>query len=188
MAISFYSVTRKITGISLKKLEAFLMPVFNFYAWATLGNHAHFVISVKRPEEVVAFFKSTVELHRSLVVQRLFSTPDAAALQFVITRQVNSMLASYTHSYNKYYGRKGGLFQSLFRRSIINDPAHLKRSIVYVHKNAEQHGLVKDFRCYPFSSYDDILSNASSLVDVKKVLDIFGGKDEFVNAHLFKEA
>lgn len=172
----------------LQKFSSFLLPVFNVYAWSTLGNHAHFVVSVKQPEQVVEFFHNRPDLNRSLVVQQLFGAPHASLLQLVIERQVNSMMVSYAHAYNKYYNRKGGLFQSPFRRSVINDPAHLRQSIVYVHKNAEQHGLVKDFRHYPFSSYDEILNGYSPLVDVNAVLRIFDGKERFVDGHLFKEA
>lgn len=136
---------------------------------------------------MVAFFCRQPDLNRSLVVQQLFTNPEISLLQLVIERQVNSMMVSYAHAYNKYYNRKGGLFQSPFRRSVINDPAHLQQSIVYVHKNAEQHGLVTDFRRYPFSSYDEILAGYSTIVDVSAVLGIFGDKEKFVNAHLFKE-
>ena len=53
----------------------------------------------------------------------------------------------------------GGLFQSPFKRSLINGDDHLQQAIIYVHANAKKYGLIKDFRMYAHSSYHEILSN-----------------------------
>lgn len=101
----------------------------------------------------------------------------------MIERQANSFMTSFVSIQNKLLSRKGGIFQSPFRRSIINDDVHLQQAIIYVHANAQKHGIVKDFKDYRYSSYHEILSGYSANVCIESVLDFFGGKDSFIQIH-----
>jgi putative transposase len=81
------------------------------------------------------------------------------------------------------FSRNGTLFQSPFRRVEIKEDAHLQQAIIYVHANAQKHGLIKDFKDYQCSSYWEIMYNNSMNVQVDKVLQFFGNKECFKSIH-----
>ena len=75
-------------------------------------------------------------------------------------------MTSYANLIKHAYDRKGGLFQSPFRRSLISDEIHLQQAIIYTHANAQKHGIIKDFRDYPYTSYHEIVAGYSGNVNV----------------------
>ncbi len=101
----------------------------------------------------------------------------------LIERQVNRFMVSYANAYNKMYARTGGLFQSPFRRSKIENESHLQQAIIYVHANAQKHGLVSDYRLYGHSSYHESLSGNSLFVQTAEVLIFFGDTKNFIEQH-----
>ena len=110
-------------------------------------------------------------------------TADELFVNELIERQVNRFLVAYANAFNKAYKRSGSLFQSPFRRSIINDDVHLQQAIIYVHANAQKHDLINDYRSYLYSSYHKIISGISILIDVAAILDFFRGLKEFITLH-----
>jgi hypothetical protein len=113
----------------------------------------------------------------------LRNSQDDDILDELIERQINLFMVSYTNAINKQLCRKGGLFQSPFKRTFINEEAYLQQAIIYVHANPQKHGLVKDFRNYPYSSYQEILQKNSLYVNRDEVIDFFGGEGRFVEQH-----
>ncbi len=104
-------------------------------------------------------------------------------LQRLVERQMNSFLVSYSNYLNNKYGRKGGIFQSPFRRIQISDDNHLQQAVIYVHANAQKHRLISDFSNYKHSSYSEILSSDSTFVNVESILNFFGSKENFIKSH-----
>ena len=100
------------------------------------------------------------------------------------TKQLSHFLNSYAQAINKANNRTGPLFESPFERKLIDDDSYLTSMIYYCHHNAQQHGFVKDFKNWEFSSYHDILKNKNSLLASQKVLDWFGNASAFEKAHL----
>jgi putative transposase len=56
--------------------------------------------------------------------------------------------------------------------------------VVYIHRNPERHGFVEDYRRWPYSSYQAILSDRPSRVQRRDVLEWFGGRAGFERAHV----
>ena len=75
------------------------------------------------------------------------------------------------------------LFEHRFERTLIKNEAHFDWIVYYLHWNPQKHGYAKDFRKWPFSSYQSILSNKSSALAREEVLEWFGGRAAFVAAH-----
>jgi putative transposase len=88
-----------------------------------------------------------------------------------------------TYTPNIVYKRQGGLFQKPFRRLEVKELSHLHHALIYVHVNAQKHGIVDDFRNYSFCSYEEIIAGKSDMVNVKAVLHFFGGRQKFIEAH-----
>jgi hypothetical protein len=53
----------------------------------------------------------------------------------------------------------------------------------YIHFNPQKHGLVSDFRAWPYSSYHAHLSNRATRLHREDVLGWFDGLQGFVSAH-----
>jgi hypothetical protein len=110
-------------------------------------------------------------------------SPEVLALHKPAHRCFANMFIAYTKSINKAYGRRGSLFEKHLKRKLITNDAYLQTLIVYIHRNPETHGFVKDFRRWPFSSYRTITNGNGSLVRCEAVLDWFGGLDTFRESH-----
>jgi putative transposase len=168
----------------LRKFTEYLKPVLNCFAFGLLENHSHFIAEVKHDEDLR---QSILYMPRQLRSQQMQvfvdDFPNNTATGAIIERQVNSFMTSYTNTANKIHTRKGGLFQSPFRRSFITSDLHLQQAIIYVHANAQKHGIVKDFRDYSYTSYNEILFGDSKNVETRFVLDFFGGREKYIQLH-----
>jgi len=56
-------------------------------------------------------------------------------------------------------------------------------AVCYIHFNPQKHGLVSDFRTWPYSSYRAHLSNQATCLRREDVLEWFGGRQGFIAAH-----
>jgi hypothetical protein len=55
--------------------------------------------------------------------------------------------------------------------------------ITCIHQNLQFHGFVDDFRGWPFSSYQAILSRQATRLRRNETLDWFGGREGFPDCH-----
>jgi len=101
----------------------------------------------------------------------------------MLERQMNRFLVSYANYLNNKYERRGSVFQSPFKRLQINEDGYLQQAIIYVHANAQKHGLISDYKKYFHSSFNNIVEDDSYYTDVNNVLDFFKGKEQFLKIH-----
>ncbi len=168
----------------LQKFTSFLKPVFNCWSYSLLNNHAHFIVRVKDILSLQQSLNNIPDTTRSAAINKFLSDAGNELLvDELIVRQVNRFMVSYTNSYNKFYDHTGGLFQSPFRRLVIQDEGHLQQSVIYVHANAQKHRLVHDYRNHLYSSYHEIINGASSIIAIDEVLTFFGGLEQFIELH-----
>jgi hypothetical protein len=90
---------------------------------------------------------------------------------------------AYAKAINKAYGRIGSLFQHPFGRIPVLTQAYLIHLVRYIHLNPQKHGLVSDFREWPYSSYHAYLSDQPTRLHRDDVLEWFDGAQGFVVAH-----
>lgn len=147
----------------LKKYEKYCTKVFDTLAYNLLGNHFHFIIQVRK--------------------DLVFQDKNGKINVLDPSKQLGMLFNSYAQSINSLYKRTGGLFESPFHRKFIADDEYLASAIFYTHSNAQHHGLVKDFRSWPYSSYHEILGNEATFVSREKVLKWFGGRKAFIEFH-----
>ncbi len=144
----------------LNKYAEYASTVFETYSYCLLRNHFHFFIKVKSAKAVPDL-----------------GTPSA------LSQRIGTFFNVYAQSFNKRFGRTGPLFESPFRRIRVDDDSYFTAIIRYIHHNPVKHKTGIDFRHYPYSSYPALLSLKSTKLMRKEVLDWFGGKDAFINAH-----
>ena len=87
------------------------------------------------------------------------------------------LISSYTQAFNKTYQRSGALFESPFKRILVDSEKYLRDLILYVHQNPE------NFENYKYSSYKAIISDAETKIKRNEVLEIFGDKENFIFMH-----
>ena len=150
----------------MERYAKYIEPVAFTYVYCLLDNHFHFVVRTKTPEEQKESLKNP-ETFRLLEPSRQFS----------------NLFNSYAKAFNKMYNRSGSLFEHPFRRIEIETDAHFVQLIAYIHRNPQEHSLADDFRNWPFSSYQAILTKQPTRVQRDEVLEWFGGLEGFLRHH-----
>lgn len=152
--------------------KKYIFPFAATYCYSLLPNHFHSFIKVRWSEEI----KNNYQL------------PDETsedAIEKFISKSFSNFFNAYSKAINKNYNRTGSLFQERFRRKEIDSDIYFTELIFYIHGNSQHHGLTGDFRNDRFSSYQSILSNKSTLLQRKEILNWFGGKEAFIKYHAF---
>jgi putative transposase len=140
--------------------QKYLTSVVDTFAYCLLGNHFHFLIRVRQKMREVS-----------------------ETSQVSVSGQFSHLFNAYAKAFNKAYKRTGSLFQERFRRRLITSERYLYQLLGYVHLNPQRHGFVQDFRKYPFSSYQGLLSDKPTFLAREEVMQWFGGKQAFDEFH-----
>jgi len=152
----------------LQQYGKYVYPFVETFAYCLLSNHFHLLIRVRSTEELDG------------VVKKNLDKPH----YWHVSNALSSWLQSYTRAMNKMYNRTGSLFESPFKRINVVDESHFIQLITYIHQNPQKHGLMKDYRDYPHSSYQAYFSETkNSKLNRKEVLEWFGGKDRYLSFH-----
>ena len=144
--------------------KKYILPIADTFAYCLMKNRFHLVVRIKE--------------HPKENFQGLGDLEGLDA-----TNQFSKLFNAYAKAINKAYDRTGGLFQKRFGRKEITGERYLCRLIHYVHFNPQKHGFVADYRDYPYSSYQLLLSTDSTMVLREEVLEWFGGKQYFQEFH-----
>ena len=95
------------------------------------------------------------------------------------SRAFANLFNAYTKTINKTYGRTGSLFQKPFQRLPVNSDRYFLQLIFYIHFNPQKHGLVTDFRDWPWSSYYALGTAQPTRLSRAAVFNWFGDTPRF---------
>jgi len=138
-------------------------PVADTFAFCLLPNHLHLLIHTKAPHEQA--------------LPGYTSTPREPSQNF------SNLFNAYTKYYNIRYKRRGALFLRPFKRKEVNSLRYFKTLLIYIHKNAQHHGLVEDFKDWPYTSYHLFLTDKPSRLKRNTAFSWFSDKVTFVDEH-----
>lgn len=160
----------------LEKYVKYINPVADTFAYCLMRNHFHLMIRIKDEEYFQNYepFKGFKPL-KGLDFEEGISK--------YISLQFSHFFNGYTQAYNKKYKRRGSLFNPRVKRKQIMDNNYYTSLIVYIHNNPVHHGFVQDIWDWSHSSYQGILEESDSIVEVKEILKWFGNKNAFIEAH-----
>lgn len=168
----------------LKLYTQFISPVADTFCWSLLPNHFHFLIQIKPVSEINAYFlQLSSERNRQFSKTEEKYLADVISLDELVVVYFKRFFQSYAMAFNKVHKRSGNLFYRPFKRKVILDDSQLSRAIVYIHLNAFKHKICKDFRKYDWSSWKSVFSKNTRLIARDKLLDLFGGLEQFVAVH-----
>jgi REP element-mobilizing transposase RayT len=190
----------------LEKYSLHIEPIAETYAYCLMPNHFHIVVKIKDRTTIASLMLAKregvansisnsispfpkletlgkvdkIELENDTASAPRFSDKE---IELFLSKQFANLFSSYTQSFNKMYHRMGSLFIKNFKREPINDHNYLLQAIVYTHRNPVHHHFCNTYEEWDASSYIDITQNASSLVNSKTVIDLFGDLNNFKNRH-----
>jgi REP element-mobilizing transposase RayT len=153
----------------LKLYAEHIEPMADTYAYCLLYNHFHFLVRIKWLEEI-----DTETLRISAEAPSKLSSP---------SQQFGNFFNAYTKGMNHTYQRTGSMFENPFGRAEVTSEEYFVHLITYIHQNPQKHGLVRDFRTWPYSSYHALLSTKPTRVKRDLVLSWFGGPAGVVATH-----
>ncbi|WP_454800763.1 transposase [Mucilaginibacter phyllosphaerae] len=152
----------------LRKYNEYLSPVVDTYAYCLLGNHFHLLMRIHGD---LSDFKKTSKIDASK------PTHD------IISHQFRKFFQSYSMAFNKQHNRIGTLFQTPFKRVLINNDSYYSKIVYYIHANPQSHKLIEDFRNWKWSSYYGILSDKPSKLKKEELIEWFGDKQAYQDYH-----
>ncbi len=147
-------------------------PIVSTYAYCLMPNHFHFLIRIKSYKLLKAFF----EFKRP-------GTFDSKPISKQIGHQLGNWLNAYASAFNKRYSRRGKLFLQQFNRLQVDNEAYFQKLVAYIHCNPVHHGFTAKPGDWDFSSYADYLGAPAEFLSSQVVLNCFGGKENFLEAH-----
>ena len=173
----------------LDKYQQYILPIAETYAYCLLPNHFHLVVRIRRREvleEVFRNFKSTnfskVPNFGKVENSGKVEITDNIIEQF-ISKQFANLFSCYTQSFNKVNKRRGSLFLKNFRREPIENKAYFLNAVIYTHRNPVHHAFCDRYTDWSYTSFCEIKERNSHMIEVDKLLRMFGGRDSFIDLH-----
>jgi len=157
----------------MKRYAQYIEPVADTYAYCLLRNHFHVMLRTKTVAEQEAWFHQTFQVSET---RKIFK-PKPPSHQF------GTLLNAYAKAINKAYGRTGSLFQHPFGRIEVTNERHLQNLLIYIHQNPQHHGMIDDFRDWPYSSYGALCSKKKTRIKRDDVLAWFNDIETFEAMH-----
>lgn len=173
----------------LEKYQQYILPIAETYAYCLLPNHFHLVVRIRRREvleEVFRNFKSTnfskVPNFGKVENSGKVEITDNIIEQF-ISKQFANLFSCYTQSFNKVNKRRGSLFLKNFRREPIENKAYFLNAVIYTHRNPVHHAFCDRYTDWSYTSFCEIKERNSQMIEVEKLLRMFGDRDSFIDLH-----
>ncbi len=151
----------------MKKYLEYLFPVLETYCYSLSRDHFNFLVKVK---DLTTF-------------KKLSNLPENKTAHEIVSHHFRKFFQSYSMAFNKQHNRIGTLFQTPFKRVLIDDHAFLRKVVFYIHANPQFHELIDDFQDWKWSSYYPIFHNLSHKLNDEEMFEWFGSKDKFIQLH-----
>lgn len=157
----------------LKLFDRHLSGVLKVYSWCLIPNHFHFLVSNKLHTEC-----SFLERELQLLQNKPNSYPS------IVSSRWKNFFISYSLALRRQENIRTNIFAQKFKHIEVTTDAQFKNTIQYIHHNPAHHHIMKDFQNYRWSSYSRILNDHQSKLEKNYVLDLFGGKEQYIQSHL----
>lgn len=180
----------------LARYETIISPIAETYAYCLMPNHFHWVIRLRKKEVILRWMLERSSNQNFSKVSSFGKVSDVSGVGDVekamnkeqsissfLSKQFANLFSSYTQAFNKKYNRMGSLFMKNFKREPILDKEYFLNAIIYTHRNPVHHGFMPHYSDWDYSSYNDIFANNSQLVEVDKLLHLFGGIEQLESIH-----
>jgi REP element-mobilizing transposase RayT len=190
----------------LKLYVKYIEPIADTFAYCLLPNHFHLLVRIKAEEEQA--IRETFEVSETSKVladetSKVLAGETSKVLEpqqqtlkvsgkplglhtFRVlkpSQQFSNLFNAYTKAVNNAYQRTGSLFEHPFGRIPVTSETYFVQLITYIHQNPQKHGLIDDFRDWPYSSYSALFSDKPTRVKREEVLTWFDGASNAARLH-----
>ena len=138
--------------------------VLDTYAYSLNDNNFHLIIQPKDKDwlmKIIKHYKSKMD-------------PD-----FFVSKQISNCFNAYAKAFNKAYNRTGSLFEERYKRKLIPNDHYFKEAVSYIHLLRKKNHL----RTPGITSFETLLSEEQTFLQRDLLMEIFGGKNEFLKYH-----
>lgn len=179
----------------LEKYQLYITPIAETYAYCLMPNHFHLVVRIRKREVIETIIRNKNNTSNNFSNDNFSKVPNFGKvsssnnsienkeIEKFLSKQFSNLFSSYTQSFNKVYKRMGSLFIKNFKRETILDKNHFFNVIIYTHRNPIHHGFCTAFTDWGYSSYSETIEQRSKIIEVDKLIKIFGSKQQLIEAH-----
>lgn len=139
----------------------YIDPVATTYAWCLMPNHFHFLIKIDDPVRVPYPYLTVTNPSRAF----------------------SHLCNAYAQAINKSWDRTGALFQTPFKRKIVDNEEYFQQLVFYIHNNPVKHGFTEEMEDYPWSSFRTLITLKESRFVNEGFCGWFNNKSEFIGFH-----
>ena len=157
----------------LSQWAKYIEPIAETYCYCLMPNHFHFLIKIRKEQELMEVFEQKLKSKNS----------DVPDIKSHISKQFSNLFNSYSKAYNKMYERNGSLFQRPFKSKKIVSDSYLTNIIFYIHHNPIHHGFTSAMEDWKHSSYPTFFTERETKIKRQFVTEWFGGKEAFKIHH-----
>ena len=167
----------------LEKYQQYILPIAETYAYCLLPNHFHLVVRIRRREVLEEVFRNFKSTNFSKVQNFGKVEVTDNMIEYYISKQFANLFSCYTQSFNKVNKRRGSLFLKNFRREPIKNKAYFMNAVIYTHRNPVHHAFCDRYTDWSYTSFCEIKERNSQIIEVDKLLRMFGGQESFIDLH-----
>ena len=167
----------------LDKYNQYILPIAETYAYCLLPNHFHLVVRIRRKEILEEVFRNFKSTNFSKVQNFGKVEVTDNMIEYYISKQFANLFSCYTQSFNKVNKRRGSLFLKNFRREPIENKAYFMNAVIYTHRNPVHHAFCDRYTDWSYTSFCEIKERNSQIIEVDKLLRMFGGQESFIDLH-----
>ena len=166
----------------LEKHQLYISPIAETFAYCLLPNHFHMVVRIRRKEIIEELIRSADTNFSKVPNFGKVGLTDKQ-IEYYISKQFANFFSCYTQSFNKINKRRGSLFLKNFRRELIDNKAYFLNAVIYTHRNPVHHAFCDRYTDWSYTSFCEIKERNSQMIEVEKLLRMFGGRDSFIDLH-----
>ena len=155
----------------------YISPFAGTFAWNLLPNHFHFLLRLKKEKDIEEYIKS-LPLDSQTKTEKLYLVDKD--INTLMENEFKRFFTAYAMAFNNMHKRTGNLFYRTFKRVSVTEDSQFTQSLIYIHANAQKHGLVKQFDQYKWTSYHSLISEKPTKLLRKEIFDWFGSKEVFI--------
>lgn len=168
----------------LDKYNKYISPIAETYAYCLLPNHFHLVVRIRRKEVIEELIKNDENSNLSKV-PNFGKVKISEKVEYYISKQFANLFSCYTQSFNKVKKRRGSLFLKNFRREWIDNKDYFLNAVIYTHRNPVHHAFCNNYTDWSYTSFCEIKEHTSQIIEVDKLLRMFGGEASFIDMHVY---
>lgn len=159
----------------IRQFDKYLSNFVKIYSYNLLGNHFHFMIKIND----LTTFEKLSNLDQKLSNLKK-SGQKSKTTHDIVSQQFKKFFQSYAMAYNKQQNRTGTLFQTPFKRALIENEEYLRELSCYINTNAEKHNIVNDFKDWKWSSYHNLIASKNTKLLRDELFELFGNRENFI--------